>query len=678
MDYLLRSYACVRRQLRHLKSTRSNVDRSIQQIREVPPYLQALGPAAQQAPEPGPADVLIRNARLFPRTTFGDQPVSVAIREGRIAHVGDEPAGVVDGHTRVIDAQGNSVSCGLCDSHVHLMVGAEHRQGCDVEDIKDTQSLLSRLKTFACAHEDHRILFVFGLHYTDPPILPAQQARHILDEVAADKPVFVYAHDLHTGWANTKALEVAGLMRRMPPFPTLINELEIADNIERDRDGLPTGELREPPVYFIVEEALRKAYPLSLAEKRSFLKEACDDLASLGLTAVHGMGLDLPEEDIETLLLLLELEETGDLPLRVHASYSVVPDELMLEDVRRAAHVRTLIEQARQGHLKIPALHRSLFNEMHQVTRMRREEKQEPHEAQPTHDHALRSMDDYVVKDRLHEHACGVDHVAADTSPRRLDAMGKVHCKAVKIFMDGVVEKDTAYRLDHHPLEGIPSFSQRELDLVLETADRVGLQVAAHCIGNGSVNAMLNAVERARSVNAEVDRQRGQRARHRIEHIELCNAFDIPRFKAMEVIPSMQALHERQPVTLWHQKVPEIEWGTAFAWKSMLNAGANLVFGSDWPIVSCNCFDGIQRATKRTPWKPDLPDQHLTIEEALRAFSSSPAFAEYNEKVRGRIEPGMMADLVVLTENLATFKGDYRDVKIAHTISAGDCVYSNE
>jgi hypothetical protein len=242
--------------------------------------------------------------------------------------------------------------------------------------------------------------------------------------------------------------------------------------------------------------------------------------------------------------------------------------------------------------------------------------------------------------------------------------------------MDGVVEKDTAFRLDHHPLPGIPAFSPRELDQVLLLADRLGLQTSAHCIGNGSVNAMLNAIESARQKNAAIDRQRGWKVRHRIEHIEMCNAFDIPRFRELEVVASMQALHERAPMTLWHEKVPEIEWSTAFAWKSLIESGATLVFGSDWPIVSCNCFEGIQRATARKPWKTGMIDQYLTLEQALAAFSAKAAEVEYSETIKGKIQVGMLADLVVLSDDLGGYRGDYSKVTVAYTICDGMMVYS--
>lgn len=677
MNNSLRSYACVRNRLRMLKRTRSEFERSLNEVVPPPAYLRSLRAAIPMPDLSGPADLLIRNARIFPAVSPWPDPVMIAVKNGRIARIGSDSAGMTDRGTRVIDAGGRSVIAGLCDGHVHLMVGAEHNQGCSVEDVRDPDALRCRLRDFVRRHPDYPVYYVYGLHYLDPPLIPPGAARRMLDEIIADKPLFIYAHDLHTAWVNTRALETADLMHRMPPFPELLRELALCGNFELDRDGLPSGELREPPVYFLVEEALRRRFPLSVEEKKLHLEQACCYLASRGLTSVHAMGLGLPEEDIECLLLLLEMEHEGRLPLRVYASCSVVPDEMMLEDVLHAAEVRDCLEQARQGRLALPELHRQLLELMKKALRMRQSEKHVP--ASGPHalwNHFVRNFSHVITSSHVDEHDERGQRLRARSASVRLAPVGKVQCQAVKLFMDGVVEKDTAFRLDHHPLPGIPAFSGRELDLVVRLADRVGLQVAAHCIGDGSVNAMLNSIESSRRYNAEIDRQRGESVRHRIEHIEMCTAFDIPRFRDLGVIASMQALHERAPMTLWHEKVPEIEWSTAFAWKSLLDAGTTLVFGSDWPIVSCNCFEGIQRATSRKPWRSGLPDQHLALDQALAAFSSSAAEAEYDEQCRGSIQIGMQADLVILSENLDQSQGDYGAVAVSHTICDGRVVYA--
>jgi len=674
MDYLLRTFAHIRSTIGNYKRGRLDIARALARMPAQPAYTRRLTPNAPFPAPDGPADVLIKNARPFP-SSGSRAPVSIALKGSHISHIGGDIAGLADINTRVIDARGASVIPGLCDAHVHLMVGAEYYQGCDVGAVTSQEEFVRAVTIFVNQHPAYSVYYVYNLHYQDNPVIPGHAARKMLDRIVADKPLFVYAHDLHTGWANTRALETAGIMRPMPPYPHLLTELNLSGNLLLDREHLPSGELKEPPVYFLVEEALRRRYPFSVAQKKSFLRQACHYLASLGLTGVHNMGLALPEEDIECVMLLLELEAEKRLPLRVHSSYSIVPDEHMLMDVAQAAAIRNHLDQARQGSLDLPQLRRYLLDAMERTMRMRQQEKQVQSGAFALWHHFITSFAHIISQAHVAEYRQRTDRQQGHGKGLVAPA-ARVQCNAVKLFMDGVVEKDTAFRLDQHPQPGIPAFSKEELDLVVACADRLGLQVAAHSIGNGAVNAVLNAVERARGKNADIDKRRGQRVRHRIEHIELCNIFDIPRFSRLDVIASMQALHERPPVTLWHKKVPELEWPTAFAWQSLLKSGACLVFGSDWPIVSCNCFDGIQRACTRRAWKSGMPNQGLTMAQALRAFSTSTAYAEYREEQAGRLRENMVADLVVLDHDLAQYTGDYSNITVVHTISNGEIVYA--
>ncbi|MFO7816535.1 MAG: amidohydrolase [Thermodesulfobacteriota bacterium] len=676
MDYLLRTYAHVRNQVRTLKRNSSKNKKN--DFTPPPAYTASLQSSLPDIDTSGAADILIKNARVFPPDDEDRGLTAISIKSGRITSVHPGAEDMQGKNTTVVDAAGGSVIPGFRDCHLHLMAGLEQTEGCDTGDIENTKDLKARLKPFISERPHEPAYYAYGLHYTDIPIIPPQQARHVLDEIEAEKPVFIYAHDLHTGWANTKALKIAGLMHRMPPYPELLRELKLENNLILDRDQLPSGELREPPVYFLVDEALRRHAPLSVEQKKSRLEKTCRDLAALGLTSVHNMGLDLPEEDIECLLLLLELEEEDRLPLRVHSSCSVVADENMFEDVMRAARVRDNLEMARSGSIDSSVLRERLLKEMQEALDSRKEEKTLPISGGKLRDRFTQLFTNVITPEHMQQHNRRIRKIKDRTPKKELSQPGKVQCKAVKLFMDGVVEKDTAFRLDHHPVQGIPAFAGEDLDRVVCLADHLGLQVAAHCIGNGAVNAMLNSIEEARRENSETDQKRGEKIRHRIEHIELCNSFDIPRFSHLEVIASMQALHEREPVTLWHEKVPEIEWATAFAWKSLMDAGAILVFGSDWPIVSCNCLKGIERATGRKPWKADMPDQHLDLTQAVAAFSTSGTMPEYAENIRGQIKKGMQADLTVLSENLLEYAGKYDRINVLWTISDGQIQYARK
>ena len=189
------------------------------------------------------ADLVIKNAML----TSGET-VDIAVAENIITRVGaaEEVAEVTDSDTKILDAGGQSVAPGFIDSHLHLAVAMQRLGSMDAEPITAKEDFNAKVKKFAEENKDRPVLYVFGLHYFDDPIIPAETCRFELDKLVDDKPLVVYAHDLHTAWGNTKALDEAGVLHKMPPYPHLIEELDLEGKIVTDNDGMPTGEFREP------------------------------------------------------------------------------------------------------------------------------------------------------------------------------------------------------------------------------------------------------------------------------------------------------------------------------------------------------------------------------------------------------------------------------------------------
>ncbi len=594
-----------------------------------------------------PVNLLIRNGYLHNQDH--DEPIALAIAQGRITWIGPDNQAhrYLHEDTTVIHAKGATLLPGMTDSHVHLTVGAERLDGLDVESIRSKEDLYTAIRTYADKNPDRPVLHVYGLHYMDPPLISGETARFELDKLISDRPLFVYAHDLHTGWVNTEALKQAEMLHPMPPFPLEIEELNAQGNMERDTQGIPTGELREPDAYFLVEGILRTRYPEPMNRRLDCLENACRELSRYGITSVHNMGLSLPEEDIEVTGLLLELEHTGRLPVRVFQSCSVVPDEHMLADIALAADVRDLMTELRAGRMKLKSLQHHLASLLQETVHRRNQLER------PEHSRTLHKVQRIIHDMHVQAHLERLQHMNAEARDHhRMNPM--VHMQTVKIFIDGVMEKDTAHRSGGVARAGVPAFNQAELDETVRTADALGLQVAAHCIGEGAVHMMLNAVERARSVNLKLDEQRGHRIRHRVEHIELCLAEDVPRFAALDVVASMQPFHQRPPVTLWHEKVDAAWWGMAFPWKKLVESGTTMVFGSDWPIVSCDCLEAVRHVRAREAWQTGLENQALSLETALAGFCANPPVAVHREQTAGRLETGMDADITVLNGRLHT------------------------
>jgi predicted amidohydrolase YtcJ len=627
------------------------------------------------------ADLVIRNARLGSGTNTSIQ--HIAISGNIITRVGSaaDIATVSSQKTKIIDARGQSVVPGFIDSHLHLAVAMQRIRAGDIEDVTDSETFKQRIRDFAAQHKDEPVLYVFGLHYFDDPIIPAEVCRHTLDELVCDKPLLVYAHDLHTVWANTQALNEAGLMHRMPPYPPMIEELGLQEKIVLGRDSMPSGEFCEPEVCHFISSPLEAKFPQAIEKQLDDLEAVCYMLAAKGITGVHRMALAQPAEDIAFLLLLLELEQRGRLPIRVCSSCSAIADNHMLPDVIRTHKIRNALAKARLHEITAAELHDTLVELLHEAGDGRHSKLLKKIQSVVHHVHIpeIKKLSshirDTIYHSHIRKHAERTNPHLHPSMPDHLSHHTKIRCDTVKIFMDGIIEKDTAYRLDEPPTSGIPEFNQHELDTLLELADKLGLQVAAHSIGDGSVRSMLEAVSKARFNNKQTDQARGHKVPHRVEHIETCAHDDLPRFGKEYLIASMQPLHERPPVTLWHKLVPKDKWNSAFAWKEILQHGAVLVFGSDWPIVSCDVCESIHHAITRTPWYNGACSQAITLEESINAYTSGAAFSEYSSCIKGVIQPGMLADITILSDQL---EDEIREIKIQYTICDGKIIYEAE
>jgi predicted amidohydrolase YtcJ len=249
----------------------------------------------------------------------------------------------------------------------------------------------------------------------------------------------------------------------------------------------------------------------------------------------------------------------------------------------------------------------------------------------------------------------------------------------VKFFMDGVVESYTALMLDDYAdsagNRGASIFSAEQFTRLATEADRLGLQIAVHAIGDGAVRRTLDGVAHAQHANGRRD------SRHRIEHIEVLHPDDLPRFHELGVIASMQPLHAAVsvPGQVWAQRVGAERWGRSFPWQTLRESGAHLVFGSDWPVVTQNPFLGMQAALGRMPWADGQPLQAQTLEATLAAYTRDAAYVEFQEGVKGQLRAGMLADLALLSGDLeATPVEALPEMTVALTICDGRIVYENE
>jgi predicted amidohydrolase YtcJ len=257
-------------------------------------------------------------------------------------------------------------------------------------------------------------------------------------------------------------------------------------------------------------------------------------------------------------------------------------------------------------------------------------------------------------------------------------ASERLHSGRVKIFIDGVLDSWTAVMVEPYAdkpgFTGELLFSPKHFAEVATECDRRGLQISVHAIGDGAVRTVLDGYEAARARNGARD------SRHRIEHIEVIHPADIGRFKALGVIASMQPLHPPGqmglPLEPTVSRIGETRWPYSYAWRTLKDAGARLVLASDWPVSALNPLISIEAAITRGVWKEGLPEQKLTLHEAIAGYTRDGAFAEFAETRKGSLKEGMLADVVVLGRDLESCDPRaIKDVPVRCTICDGKITY---
>ncbi|MCZ4256656.1 amidohydrolase [Sulfitobacter sp. G21635-S1] len=248
----------------------------------------------------------------------------------------------------------------------------------------------------------------------------------------------------------------------------------------------------------------------------------------------------------------------------------------------------------------------------------------------------------------------------------------------VKMFYDGVLDGHTAYMLDGYgdqpDFQGEPLFTQEQFNEVAIEADRRGLQIAVHAIGSGAVRSVLNGYEAAADANGTRD------SRHRLEHIEVIDPDDLPRIAGLGAIASVQPPHppgmmgtplEPTLTVVGQERLPYF-----YAFRAFKESGAHVVFASDWPVADLNVMRGVHAAMTREPYLPHLPDQRFTLHEALYSYTVEGAYAEHAEDIKGRLQVGMLADIVVLSADIeAVPTDDIPQMTPIATICGGKVTY---
>ncbi|MGA2991199.1 MAG: amidohydrolase [Candidatus Korobacteraceae bacterium] len=261
---------------------------------------------------------------------------------------------------------------------------------------------------------------------------------------------------------------------------------------------------------------------------------------------------------------------------------------------------------------------------------------------------------------------------------RNASGSGYLRLGAVKGFADGSTGSRTAWMhedfTDQPGYFGLSRYSRADMESMVRNADAAGLQIAVHAIGDRANTEMLDVFEKVGGAG-------GAARRFRIEHAQHVRPREFARFARLEVVASMQPYHAADDGRWLQDRIGLERCRTSFAWRSMLDAGVPLAFGTDWPIAPLDPLLGIWAAVTRQTldgkhpggW---IPEQRLTLEEALRAYTQGGAYAEFQENNKGEIAAGKLADMVVLSADLFGIPANQiRDERVILTIVGGKVVY---
>jgi predicted amidohydrolase YtcJ len=547
------------------------------------PEPAALEPAVE------PADVVLLNGGIYTVDAQRSWAEAAAVREGVFVAVGSNAdiKPLVGPDTRVIDLAGRMALPGFHDAHVHPTMGGYALLGCDLEGLDSAGAIVEKVTACALDMDEGWLeghAFDLSLFGQDGP------NKSLLDAVSMTRPIILWASDGHNAWANSVALELAGITADTADPPLGV--------IERDADGSPSGTLRET-----AQELVRAALPKPTLESNAqALRAGIEHLNSCGVTSFIDAWVGL--EDYQS---YQAIERAGGLTARVVTSLT----------------------------------YESGF--------------------------AKHYGDEF-------------DRVLAG---RREYASERINHDSVKLFLDGVLEGETAALVEPyvgmHGKRGDLILEPETLNAAVTRFDAMGLQVHMHAIGDRAVRAGLDAIEAARKVNGRSDN------RHHISHLQLIHIDDIERFGALDTAANFQALWAWPDAWITELNLPvvgEERVQGMYPIASVARAGGRLVGGSDWNVSSANPLDAIETAVRRQDafaagGATLNENERVSLAAMIDAYTINAAWLMHHEAQVGSIEVGKRADIVVLDRNLFDRPAnEINEAQVVMTLFEGETVWS--
>lgn len=525
------------------------------------------------------AETALHNINGFTSTDDGLVQFDVLVfnDDGRIVATGSDD--LLDDYPDAehIDGADRYVLPGLHDSHGHVSGQGFLNVELNVTGVTSLEETVAMIAAYDKANPGSGWIKGRGWNQVLWPVREFPSAADI-DAVVADRPVWLRRIDGHAGWANGKALELAGIDDDTPD--------PVGGKIIRDDNGKATGTLIDTAMDMVSSQV-----PANTKDdlRRAF-QAAFKELTSLGLTSVHDAGISVEEAEV-----YMSMADNGEMPMRIYA--------MMWE------------------------------------------------------------------------------------AGENLDAIGKpivgygndrLDIRSVKLMSDGALGSRGAAMIEPYDDDtenrGLRMYTQAEVTAKVKKANDMGFQVGIHAIGDFGNRQSLDAFEAV---------QGGQPStlRNRIEHAQIIALEDIPRFAELGVIASMQATHATSDMNMAEDRIGPERVKGAYAWRKLIESGAIIANGSDFPVELANPMHGLYASVSRQsrggmPEGGWYPEEGLSREETLHSFTLAAAYAAHQEDRLGSLEPGKWADFIVVDQDFFTIPAsEIDDIEVLQTWVGGEMVY---
>ncbi|MDZ7718500.1 MAG: amidohydrolase [Balneolaceae bacterium] len=483
-----------------------------------------------------------------------------------------------------INGNGHTLLPGLIDAHAHVMGLGIQELDVNVGGIESLDETLQKIEEFAIEHPNREWITGRGWNQVlwEENEFPTALD---LDEIVSDRPVFLTRIDGHAGWANSRAMELAGINQD--------TENPGGGRIIRNERGEATGVFIDAAMNLIENEIPERTEE----DRREALQLAMNEMSKHGITSVHDAGID-----VQTWNRYKEFADKGELITRIYAMISGTG---------------------------------STFDQL------------------------------------------------SENGPIEGYSNDLLSLRSVKLYSDGALGSRGAAMLDDYSddsgNQGLLFNSQEEMNQMLLKGASKGYQMNVHAIGDAGNRQVLNGFE-------YIENELGDQShmRHRIEHAQVVALEDIPRFKELGLIASMQPTHATSDMNMAEDRIGSERIQGAYAWQKFLDQGTVIAAGSDFPVEDVNPFYGLYSAVTRKDHEGRPPEgwyseQSLSRIEALRAFTIDAAYAAHQEHLIGTLESGKWADFIVIDRDYFEVPAsEIWQIEVLETWVAGKKVYQKE